>query len=86
MARFSPAGTLNAIREHAISLVVGVPSMFAAILRLKSASPEDFKAIYAIISGGEPLARKLARSVPRAIRRAASGSVRHDRNQPGHFP
>jgi long-chain acyl-CoA synthetase len=59
MARFSPVATLNAIREHSISLVLGVPSMFAAILRLKSASPEDFKAIHAIISGGEPLPANL---------------------------
>ena len=55
MARFSPAGTLGAIREHAISLLGGVPSMFAAMLRLKDGSPEDFKSIYGIISGGEPL-------------------------------
>ena len=34
---------------------MGVPSMFAAILRLKNASPEDFKTVYAMISGGEPL-------------------------------
>ena len=59
MARFSPVGTLNAIKENSISLVLGVPSMFAAILRLKSASPEDFKAIHAIISGGEPLGANL---------------------------
>jgi long-chain acyl-CoA synthetase len=59
MARFSPVGTLNAIREHSISLVLGVPSMFTAILRLKSASSEDFKAIHAIISGGEPLGANL---------------------------
>lgn len=59
MARFSPVGTLNAIRKHAISLVLGVPSMFAAMLRLKEASAEDFKTIYAIISGGEPLPTSL---------------------------
>src|SRR5580704_4618894 len=59
MARFSPVGTLNAIREHSISLVLGVPSMFGAILRLKSASPDDFKAIHAIICGGEPLGANL---------------------------
>jgi long-chain acyl-CoA synthetase len=59
MARFSPVATLNAIREHSVSLVLGVPSMFGAILHLKSASPEDFKAIHAIISGGEPLGANL---------------------------
>jgi long-chain acyl-CoA synthetase len=55
MGRFSPVGTMNAIREHGISLMGGVPSMFAAMLRLKDASPDDFKSIYALICGAEPL-------------------------------
>jgi long-chain acyl-CoA synthetase len=55
LARFSPVGTLNAIREHQVSLVFAIPSMFGAMARLKDASPEDFKSIYALISGGEPL-------------------------------
>jgi long-chain acyl-CoA synthetase len=55
LSRFSPVGTVNAIKEQRISLVLGVPSMYAAILRLKDASAEDFKTIYAVISGGEPL-------------------------------
>lgn len=59
MARFNPAATLKAIREHRLSIVMGVPSMFAAIARLKDASREDFKSIYAAISGGEPLSTTL---------------------------
>ena len=55
MARFSAAAAVNAIREHGVSLIFGVPSMFGAILHLKNASADDFKSIYAIISGGEPL-------------------------------
>jgi long-chain acyl-CoA synthetase len=55
LARFSPVGTLNAIREHEVSLVFAVPSMFGAIANLKNAAPADFKSIYALISGGEPL-------------------------------
>jgi long-chain acyl-CoA synthetase len=55
MARFSPVAVLNAIREHQISIIAAVPSMYAAIVRLKSAAPEDFKPLYAAISGGEPL-------------------------------
>lgn len=54
-ARFNPVAAVKAIREHRISLVFGVPSMFGAIAQLKSASAEDFASIYAIISGGEPL-------------------------------
>ena len=59
MARFSPIGVVNAIKEYGISLMGGVPSMFAAILRLKSALPEDFKTIHVLISGGEPLPSNL---------------------------
>jgi long-chain acyl-CoA synthetase len=55
IGRFSPVATLNAIRDHQISLVIAVPSMYGAMVRLKEAKPEDFKSIYAIISGGEPL-------------------------------
>jgi len=55
IARFSAVAALNAIREHKISILFGVPSMFNAILHLKSAVPEDFAHFYAMISGGEPL-------------------------------
>jgi long-chain acyl-CoA synthetase len=55
LARFSPVGTLHAIREHNASIFFGIPSMIAAILRLKDAKPEDFAGMYAIITGGEPL-------------------------------
>jgi long-chain acyl-CoA synthetase len=59
MARFSAVGALNAIGRHQISLVLGVPSMYAAIFRLKEASPADFKTIHAMISGGEALPASL---------------------------
>jgi long-chain acyl-CoA synthetase len=55
LSRFSPLGTVKAIKEHGISLMGGVPSMYAALLRLKEASAEDFKSIYGMISGAEPL-------------------------------
>ncbi|MGH7179293.1 MAG: class I adenylate-forming enzyme family protein [Tepidisphaeraceae bacterium] len=54
-ARFSPVAAVKAIREHGVSLMFGVPSMFATIAHLKHAGPDDFKSIYALISGGEPL-------------------------------
>lgn len=59
LPRFSAAAALDAIKTHNISLVFGVPSMFAAIAHLKNAGPQDFKNIYAIISGGEPLPKAL---------------------------
>jgi long-chain acyl-CoA synthetase len=54
-ARFSPVGMLKSIRDNHISVIAAVPSMYGALLRLKDAKPEDFKSIYACISGGEPL-------------------------------
>jgi long-chain acyl-CoA synthetase len=59
MARFSAVGALNAIRQHKVSLMFGVPSMYAAMLRLKDAKREDFTDIYAMISGAEPLPQSL---------------------------
>lgn len=55
IARFKPVAVLSAIREHRGTIVLGVPSMFAALLRVKEAQPEDFRQVYAMISGGEPL-------------------------------
>ncbi len=55
MARFSAPGAVEAIKKHEVSLVFGVPSMFAAMARLKSATSDDFRSIYAMICGGEPL-------------------------------
>jgi len=55
LSRFSPMAALTAIRKHNVSILFGVPSMFAAILRMDSAKPEDFAQMYAMFSGGEPL-------------------------------
>jgi long-chain acyl-CoA synthetase len=55
LSRFNPVAAVKAIREQQISIVAGVPSMYAAIARLKDAGPEDFRSVYALISGGEPL-------------------------------
>lgn len=54
-ARFSPVAVIKAIREQQISIMVAVPSMYGALLRLKDASPADFTQMFAAISGGEPL-------------------------------
>lgn len=59
-ARFSAVAAIKAIREHKLSLVSAVPSMFGALLHLKNASAEDFAHTYALISGGEPLPPSVA--------------------------
>lgn len=52
---FKPLAVIKAIRDHQISIVAAVPSMYGALARLKEAGPEDLKSLYAAISGGEPL-------------------------------
>lgn len=59
LSRFSPVAAMNAIREHKISFMFGVPSMYGAIANMKNASADDFKQMYAVISGGEPLSPQL---------------------------
>lgn len=53
--RFSASSVVKTIKEHAISIVAAVPSMYAVLARLKDAGPEDLQSLYAAISGGEPL-------------------------------
>ncbi len=60
MARFNPTAALNAIRDQSVALVFAIPSMFAAMAHLKNAAADDFKSIYALICGGEPLPAALA--------------------------
>jgi long-chain acyl-CoA synthetase len=55
LSRFSPVGMLNAIKEHQLSIVFGVPAMYGAVAHLKNAAPEDFKSVYALLSGGDAL-------------------------------
>ncbi|MEM7809579.1 MAG: AMP-binding protein, partial [Planctomycetota bacterium] len=54
-ARFNPATTVQKVREHDVTVMAAVPSMYAAIARVKDAGPADFANMYAAISGGEPL-------------------------------
>jgi long-chain acyl-CoA synthetase len=54
-SRFSAVAVMKAIKEHQISLLVAVPSMYGALARLKEAGPADVASLYAAISGGEPL-------------------------------
>ena len=54
-ARFVPRKIVQLIREHQPEIVMGVPSMYGALLSVKQASCEDFQSIRMAISGGEPL-------------------------------
>ncbi|MCG3138343.1 MAG: Long-chain-fatty-acid--CoA ligase [Phycisphaerae bacterium] len=55
LPRFSPAETIKTLRQERISILMAIPSMYAAIGRLKNATAEDFKSIFLAVSGGEPL-------------------------------
>jgi long-chain acyl-CoA synthetase len=54
LGRFSPVATLNAIKAGC-DIAIAVPSMYGAMLSLKSATREDFAHVFALICGGEPL-------------------------------
>jgi len=58
--RFQPLTALNAIRDERISIVMAIPSMYAAMLRTKSVADDALKSIYLAISGGEPLPPEVA--------------------------
>ncbi len=55
--RFSPQATYKTIRERGVTVLMAVPSMYAAVARLKSVEPDAFKRIHIAASGGEPLPR-----------------------------
>ncbi len=53
--RFSAVAVAKVIEKYNVGVMAAVPSMYAAMLRLKSATAEGFSSIYAALSGGEPL-------------------------------
>jgi long-chain acyl-CoA synthetase len=53
--RFGPLAVVRAVRDQKITVMLAIPSMYAAILRTKSATAEDFASIYLAVSGGEAL-------------------------------
>jgi len=55
IGRFSPVACLNAIREHGVSLMFGVPSMYQPICRPKDITRDDLAGVYGMFIGGEPL-------------------------------
>jgi long-chain acyl-CoA synthetase len=54
-ARWVPKRVIELIREHKPTMFVGLPSMYNALLRVKSAEADDFDSFRYIVSGGEPL-------------------------------
>lgn len=54
-ARFMPKKLVELIQTHRPSICMAIPSMYNALLTVKSASKEDFKSFRLLASGGEPL-------------------------------
>ena len=54
-ARFIPRKLIHLLRKHRPTLLVAIPSMYAALLSVKKADADDFKSIRVGVSGGEPL-------------------------------
>ncbi|NLG42566.1 MAG: long-chain fatty acid--CoA ligase [Phycisphaerae bacterium] len=61
LPRFSPAALAQIVAEKKVSVLIAIPSMFAAVLNLKSAQREMFQTLEYTISGGEPLPEKVYR-------------------------
>lgn len=55
MPRFNPLAMIRAIEAHKITATIAIPSMYAAMLKSKSARREQFATLKIAISGGEPL-------------------------------
>lgn len=59
-ARFVPKRVIEAIQEHGATIYVGIPSMYNALMTVKSAKADSFKTIRLALSGGEPLPRDVS--------------------------
>lgn len=55
LPRFNPVHAVRTVADHRTSILLAIPSMYAAMLRSKSAKPDAFQSIFLAFSGGEPL-------------------------------
>lgn len=60
LPRFQPTQVAETIRREGISVFMAVPSMYAAMLRLKDQPPDALRGLRLAISGGEPLPANVA--------------------------
>lgn len=57
--RFSPVAVIKTVPAKQISVMMAIPSMYAALLKSKSAGPETFRSVSLAMSGGEPLSESV---------------------------
>jgi len=53
--RFVPQRIVRTIQEHRPTIMLGIATMFAALLKLKDATREDFESLRLVVAGGEAL-------------------------------
>ncbi len=53
--RFSPLALVRTVERNKVSVIMAVPSMYAAVLKTKSAKSDAFQSVRLAVSGGEPL-------------------------------
>ena len=58
-ARFIPRKLIDLMRQHRPNIFIAVPSMYGALLSVKSASAEDFAPLQFAVSGAEPLSQSI---------------------------
>jgi long-chain acyl-CoA synthetase len=61
LPRFQPRQALRAIAHHRITMLVGVPAMFRALVECRAIAHTDFSSLKVCVSGGDALPRDLAR-------------------------
>lgn len=57
--RFSPVAVVKTIAEKKVSVMMAIPSMYGALLRMKSATAESFRSLKFAVCGAEPLADRI---------------------------
>lgn len=57
--RFRPVAVVKTVVAKKITVIMAIPSMYAALLRTKSTRPDAFSSIYLAICGGEPLSENV---------------------------
>ena len=59
-ARFMPKRVIGAIEENRATIYVGIPSMYNALMTVKSAGDDSLSSLRISLSGGEPLPRDVS--------------------------
>ncbi len=59
-ARFMPKRIIDSIQKHGATIYVGIPSMYNALMTVKSAEGDALSSLRLALSGGEPLPRDVS--------------------------